>query len=318
MEPHGPQAPVPVTAAGVVGTRNLGTPAGIERKVRSAGRRAGMGRESETGMDLRADAGMDQEPDAGLDREADAGLDREADGRTDPGADTRMEPEAAAGALIGERFPAARAAFLGGGVLSARRTPTSDLDIVMLVDDPAAPYRESVRWRDWPVELFVQRTDTIGAWFAKDTARRRPSLARMCGQGVILADADGTGAAIRERALAVLDAGPPPLTPAELDRRRYGLTDLLDDLAGSSDPGETAVICWNVLCETAELALLLARGWLGSGKWLLRELRAADSRLADELIAAREDPGGLEVLADRVLVRAGGRLWAGYRQAGRP
>ncbi len=176
-----------------------------------------MGRESETGMDLRADAGMDQEPDAGLDREADAGLDREADGRTDPGADTRMEPEAAAGALIGERFPAARAAFLGGGVLSARRTPTSDLDIVMLVDDPAAPYRESVRWRDWPVELFVQRTDTIGAWFAKDTARRRPSLARMCGQGVILADADGTGAAIRERALAVLDAGPPPLTPAELD-----------------------------------------------------------------------------------------------------
>src|SRR6266702_3392228 len=310
MEPHGPQAPVPVTAAGVVGTRNLGTPAGIERKVRSAGRRAGMGRESETGMDLRADAG--------LDREADAGLDREADGRTDPGADTRMEPEAAAGALIGERFPAARAAFLGGGVLSARRTPTSDLDIAMLVDDPAAPYRESVRWRDWPVELFVQRTDTIGAWFAKDTAKRRPSLARMCGQGVILADADGTGAAIRERALAVLDAGPPPITPAELDRRRYGLTDLLDDLAGSSDPGETAVICWNVLCETAELALLLARGWLGSGKWLLRELRAADSRLADELIAAREDPGGLAVLADGVLARAGGRLWAGYRQAGRP
>jgi len=140
----------------------------------------------------------------------------------------------------------------------------------------------------------------------------------MCGQGVILADADGTGAAVREQALAVLDAGPPPLTPAELHRRRYGLTDLLDDLTGSSDPGETVVICWNVLCETAELALMLAGGWLGSGKWLLRELRAADSRLADELIAAREDPGGLEVLADRVLARAGGRLWAGYRQAGRP
>ena len=139
----------------------------------------------------------------------------------------------------------------------------------------------------------------------------------MCADGVILADTDGSGPAVREQAQAVLAAGPPPLAPGELDGRRYGLTDLLDDLAGSSDPGETAIICWNVLCEAAELALLLDGCWLGTGKWLLRELRAAEPRLADQLIDARDDPAQLASLAEGVLARSGGRLWAGYRRQGR-
>jgi len=228
-----------------------------------------------------------------------------------------MDPEADARALVIDRFPAARAAFLGGGVLSARRTPTSDLDIVVLVDGPPAPYRESQLWRGWPVELFVQQASTIEAWFAKDVARRRPTLARMCADGVVLIDADGIGAAVRDQAGALLAAGPPAAEPAELDSRRYSLTDLLDDLAGSTDPGETAVICWYVITGSAELALVLAGAWLGGGKWLLRELCAADPRLADELITARDDPAGLAALAEDVLARAGGRLWAGYRQDGK-
>jgi len=226
------------------------------------------------------------------------------------------DPVADAQALVAERFPAARAAFLGGGVLSARRTMTSDLDIVVVIDGSPAPYRESLRWRGWPVELFVHRVDGIGAWFAKDAAERLPTLARMCAGGVILADADGSGAAILAQAKAILAAGPPPLSPDELDAHRYGLSDLLDDLAGSTDAGETIVICWYVVKATAELVLLTAGAWIGGGKWLLRELRQADLELADELIAARDDPIGLSAIADRVLDRAGGRLWAGYRQQG--
>jgi len=72
-----------------------------------------------------------------------------------------------------------------------------------------------------------------------------------------------------------------------------------------------------VLRETAELALLIRGNWLGSGKWLLRELRAAEPALAEELIEARDDPARLASLADGVLARAGGRLWAGYHQIGK-
>ncbi len=228
-----------------------------------------------------------------------------------------MDPEADAREFIAERFPGCEAAFLGGAVLSDRRTPTSDLDIVVVLADLPAPYRESLTWRTWPVELFVHRADTIGAWFAKDAARLRPTMARMCADGVLLADADGTGATILNQARAVLAAGPPVPSQAELDRRRYGLSDLLDDLAGTTDDGERAIICACVVRETAELALLIGGRWLGTGKWLLRELRSADPRLAEELLAAREDPVALAQLTDGVLDRAGGRLWAGYRQVGR-
>ena len=226
---------------------------------------------------------------------------------TDPVADAR--------ALVAERFPRAVAAFLGGGVLSARRTATSDLDIVVLIDGPPAPFRESLHWRAWPVELFVHDRDSVAVYFARDAAERKPSLARMIAEGVTLLDR-GVADAVREQARAVLTAGPPAPSPSELDLRRYGLTDLLDDLAGSTDDGETAVICWTLWTHTAELALLLTGSWLGGGKWLLRELRAADPTLAADMVAAIGSPDRLTALADRVLERAGGRRFDGFLASG--
>jgi hypothetical protein len=229
-----------------------------------------------------------------------------------------MDPLADARALVAGQFPGALAAFLGGGVLSARRTATSDLDIVVVIAGPPAPFRESARWRGWPVELFVHDQASFGRFLAGDAARRRPTLARMVAEGVPLAGRDDTVAAIRGQARSFLASGPPDLPAGELERRRYGLTDLLDDLAGSTDAGETSVIGWTVWTEIAELALILAGSWLGGGKWLLRELRAADPALAAELLAAAGDPARLTAVADLVLARAGGRLREGYRVAGRP
>jgi hypothetical protein len=227
-----------------------------------------------------------------------------------------MDPVADARALVAERFPDARAAFLGGGILSARRTATSDLDIVVVLPGPPAPYRESLRWRGWPVEIFVHDAATLVHFFSKDAARRRPTLARICTDGVVLAGGQEETDLFRERARSILAAGPPPLSSAERDLARYGLTDLLDDLAGSADAGEIAVICWHVWTATAELVLLAGGHWLGSGKWLLRELRSADPDMAGRLVAAIGDPSRLTDVAEEVLGRAGGRLFAGFRLSG--
>jgi hypothetical protein len=226
---------------------------------------------------------------------------------------TDMDPVEDARALVGERFPDAVAAFLGGGVLSPRRTATSDLDIVIIVAGPPAPYRESLRWRGWPVETFVHDAASLEHFFGQDAARRRPSLARMCSDGVILAGSHDVTDTIRERARFVIAAGPPPLSRPELDWARYGLTDTLDDLAGSNDQAEIAVIGWHVWMQTAELALALAGHWSGSGKWLLRELRDADPELAARMVAALGNPAALTSAADEVLARAGGRLWDGLK-----
>ena len=227
-----------------------------------------------------------------------------------------MDPIEDARALVIERFPDALAAFLGDTVLSPHRTSTSDLDILVILAGPPAPYRESLRFRSWPVETFVHDMDSLERFFGRDNQRRRPTLARLCADSVPVAGQDQIINQIRERGRSTLAAGPRPLGDNELALLRYGLTDLLDDLAGSTDPGEIAVIGWNVWTATAELALLLAGHWLGSGKWQLRELRSADPALAGQMAAAFGDPALLTPAADEVLGRCGGRLWAGFRLAG--
>ncbi len=227
-----------------------------------------------------------------------------------------MNPVEDARALVVERFPAARAAFLGGGVLSARRTATSDLDIVVLLDGPPAPYRESLRFRGWPVELFVHDKQSVACYCAKDVAERTPIMPRLCAEGAVLIDRDGLAGQVRADAAALLAAGPPPVPEGELDGCRYGLCDLLDDLAGSTDPGESLVISWQIFEATARLALLLGGHWLGGGKWLLRELRNLDPGLADRLLTGLADQAVLTEVADEVLAGSGGRLWEGYRQSG--
>jgi hypothetical protein len=140
--------------------------------------------------------------------------------------------------------------------------------------------------------------------------------------GVVLVDRDGAGAALAQECADAVAAGPPPLTVAERDALRYGLTDLLDDLAGGGDPAAvaaTAVAAWQ---QAAELLLATEGRWGGSGKWLVRELEAYDDatgsaytpRLHAGLVAAvRGEAEALIAVAEEVLGRAGGRLWAGYR-----
>jgi hypothetical protein len=74
-----------------------------------------------------------------------------------------------------------------------------------------------------------------------------------------------------------------------------------------------------VFNATALLAITLHGRWLGTGKWLGRQLRAADPQLHRDLMAAFRqavtgDEAALAGVAERVLDRAGGRLTEGYRR----
>lgn len=228
-------------------------------------------------------------------------------------------------ALVAERFPGARAAWLAGSVVSGTATSTSDLDITVLLPGPPAPFRESLVYDGWPVELFVHSRESVAHWLAKDLERRRPTLARLISSGVVLVDADGVGTALAEECAAVLFAGPGPLSESDRDSMRYALTDLLDDLADATDPAVTAAVAFATWESAARLLLAAGGRWWGTGKWLVHELREYDAaretsyvlRLHAGLAAAVErDAVLLEVVAEEILDAAGGRLWAGYRAEG--
>jgi hypothetical protein len=138
----------------------------------------------------------------------------------------------------------------------------------------------------------------------------------MCADGVMVVGFDDDVATVRAECAAALAAGPGPLPAAELERHRSLLTDLLDDLTYSGDPAESAVISAVAWLRTAELALLAAGRWLGTGKWLLRELRGFDPSLARRWVAARDDPAAVAPLVREVLDAAGGPLFDGYHVVG--
>ncbi|WP_020495496.1 nucleotidyltransferase domain-containing protein [Sciscionella marina] len=226
-----------------------------------------------------------------------------------------QDPVRAARDLARHRFGAAHLVIVGGSVLTPRRTATSDLDMLVVTAPRERATHHALHWQSWPVEVLEHDERTLSAACADHLARRWPGLPRLIAEGVILADRRDLGSRLQEEMRGRLAAGPAAATGAELAAHRFELTDLLDDLTGSTDPAETAFISARLLTKTAQLALLEARHWQGTGKWLLRELREHDPRLAEELSAALGDPVTLRALANEVLDRAGGPLREGYQTA---
>ena len=233
-----------------------------------------------------------------------------------------MEPLPAAQALVASAFPDALAAFLGGNVLSARRTATSDLDILVVVPGPPAPYRETIKYGDWLVELFVHTEASLRHYFGKDRDRRHPTMATIAAHGVVLADPAGIADAILAEANALLEAGPAALSDNEREDWRYYLSSAIDDLVGGADRDELVFIANQVLAGAAELYLLDRRLWPGTFKWLGRRLHDEAPELHTRLLAAHRsavcagDIEPLRAVATEILDCAGGWLQEGYLRYG--
>jgi hypothetical protein len=230
------------------------------------------------------------------------------------------DPVNVAAHLVGERFPCAHAAFLGGSSPTARRTPWSDLDIVVVLDGPPAPFRETLRHSGQLVEWFVQTPGSLRHYWRQEIVRRRTPLLRMVAEGVILTSVDGAAESYRERAAGLVAAGPAAPADATVDMQRYLVTDLLDDLRGCSDPVELSYLAATLVLATSDLMLLVGNRWSARGKWLPRRLAEVDpelpGRLATAQVAVGTDREALVAAVRSVLDRCGGPLQEGFRLEG--
>jgi hypothetical protein len=161
--------------------------------------------------------------------------------------------------------------------------------------------------------------DSFNYFCTTEIARRRSPLLHMCAHGVILFSNDDIAETRQRQARGLWAQGPPPLRPEELDEKRYRLSDLLDDYEGTHDDAELTFIVASLIEEAAELELSASGQWLGSGKWLARQLRQHDadlsSRLSDAaaLALGKVERRSLSVVITEVLNRVGGPLSSGYR-----
>ena len=224
----------------------------------------------------------------------------------------------AARAIVAARYPDCDVALLAGSVVRGEATHTSDLDLLILTRQPGAPYRESFAAHGWPVEAFVHTLASWREFVAADIARRRPSLAQMAAEGVVLRDLDGLAEQFKTEALALLEAGPPTLAAGEMEDRRYGPTDLLGDFIGETSYEGGLFAAQLLAAEAADFVLAYHRRWTGRGKSLWRALERYDAKAAQRLAAALREyacegrKAAVVAWVDAALAPAGGRLFEGY------
>lgn len=229
----------------------------------------------------------------------------------------RISARQAAKKFIESYFPTCDVAYLAGSVVRGEETESSDLDIIIIDSSIAESYRQSLTEFDWPIEVFVHNMFTYKNFFKENIDRARPSLPQMCAEGIILRD-NGHASRIKNEALQLLKAGPTPWKTIEIEQARYQLTDLLNDLEGSTNPIEDLFIVSKLAYLTHEFVLRVNGHWIGEGKWIIRAIKEYNEVFADrfaevfDLYYSTREKSGVIHFVDEIITPYGGRLFEGY------
>jgi hypothetical protein len=225
----------------------------------------------------------------------------------------------AAHAIWSDRYQDADAVFAAGSIIRGEGSAHSDLDLVVVHARLANAYRESFRFDQYPVEAFVHDRETLEYFFEEDRASGLPALPHMVAEGIEIPAANDTSRALKGRATALIMGGPPSLDAEGERRRRYAISDLLDDLRDVRPHDELVGIGTQLYEQLADYCLRCRGSWSAKGKAIARELR----RSAPELCAIygrsfdslfqRDDAHDVIQLAEEILRARGGPLFEGYR-----
>ena len=218
--------------------------------------------------------------------------------------------------FVASKYPAATIAVVGGSTARNQRTATSDIDLLLIGDDPFLDDRSaeaaSHAFEGETFEVFAYTWSAFSEWAQRDLDRHRPVIVRMLVDGLPVRD-DGRLAGLRRVWIEKLRNGP-TTSSEDLALRRYIIADLIDDLRDARDPVEQHVIAAMLYERSAELMLLSGGQWIATGKWLPRVLRDFDGGRASALSAPLVvgDHLALADAAETELRRAGGRPSDGF------
>ncbi len=223
--------------------------------------------------------------------------------------------------LFESRYQGAEAVIVAGSVVRGEASTYSDLDLVVIYKHVPVAYRESFMHREWPVEAFIHDSETIRYLFqGVDRLIGRPTLAEMIAEGHEVPGPTPLTQQLKELAVAVLREGPPALTEAEIQDRRYQITELIDDIREPRSRSELIASATILYTDLADFYFRTQGKWTGSGKALLKRLKQQDPAFArrfaeafDDLFASGQPRRAIE-LATEVLAPQGGFLFEGYRR----
>jgi|GEM_PF-1084338 len=184
----------------------------------------------------------------------------------------RLPPAQAAEEIRQQKISACKAFFLSGSVVRGEATPHSGLNLVVIYASLEAAWRESFLYKDWPVEAFVHDPATFKYFLKMDGQAAKPFLAGMVAKGIPLPVASDYSRALQNSCQKHLDDGPAELSENEITRRRYGISDLIDDLRAPRSHAEAMASGARLLEDLSDFYLRRQRLWTTDGKSIFRRL----------------------------------------------
>lgn len=231
----------------------------------------------------------------------------------------RKELIAAAEEIRAAKYVEAEIVFLAGSLVRGEGTATSDLDLVVMYRSLPQAYRESFHFKQWPVEAFVHDPGTLKYFFLeRDKPCGVPSLSTMVSEGVEVPGATEFSQSLKQLAESVLSEGPLLWSQDDIDRSRYMITSLADDLREPRSVAECQA-SGAALYESLATHYFRSHGlWSAKNKMIPRKLGEADAELSKRFVSSFADlfRAGITEnaikIAEDVLAPNGGWLFEGY------
>lgn len=231
------------------------------------------------------------------------------------------DPKKTVAHLCEQKYSHACAIFWAGSVATGSSyTNHSDLDIVVVLDRVQNAYREAFLYEGWKMDTFIHDIETLRYFFEEvDKKSGIPALPHMVLTGILITVPSPLSEEIKKLAAKIMDAGPPAWSQEQLDRSRFFITDLLDDVLSPHNRAAQVASAARLYELLAEFYFRAQKKWCASGKTILQFLKKQDYGLASLYRDAFDDVFKrghtqlLNELAHKILEPYGGLLWDGYR-----
>src|SRR5689334_9056458 len=211
-------------------------------------------------------------------------------------------------------------ALATGSRIHGTPSPTSDLDVHVVIDQPRRQ-RRNIVLDGIEIELFINPPFQIRRYMADG----RGNDTHMFAFGRAIYDPYGVIAQLQDEAGALWQAGPPPLAAGSLWMPRYFAADMLRDLSDlGEDEAAASLQLARIVDQLIETHCRLAQRWAEKPKRRLTDLErwAPElARLAREALICgplAERRAAVERMAEIVLAPIGGPMPLEGRNEGEP
>ncbi len=222
--------------------------------------------------------------------------------------------------LCGERYKDASVIYWAGSVTTGNFTTKSDLDLVVIYNHISNAYREAFAFEGWKIDAFIHDLETLRYFFEEvDQKSGMSVLPQMVVSGVLITPPSSLSEDIKRLATKILDKGPPPWNKKEIDKTRFYITDLLDDIVFARDRTEQIASSTKLYEVLATFYFRAQNAWQADGKAIIQYLKKQNYDLAEmyrdafDEVFKHNNTNALERLVNRILAPYGGLLWEGYR-----